>query len=51
MRDQLSAFCKLCGHFCVEARDGGPRVSDTWQKKYAAWRQLPPRLSRYGKGI
>jgi Radical SAM superfamily/4Fe-4S single cluster domain len=49
MRDQLSAFCNLCGHFCVEPEDGNPRVSDTWREKYAAWREMRPKFGRYGE--
>jgi hypothetical protein len=49
MRDQLSEFCKLCGHFCVEAADSSPRMSETWIKNYATWRESRPRLGRYAE--
>lgn len=49
MRDQLSEFCKFCGHFCVEAEDSSPRISEIWERKYAAWRESRPRLTRYAE--
>lgn len=49
MQDQMRLFCRLCGHFNREwqASTATPRLSRTWRKAYAAYRVLPPQLTRY----
>jgi len=52
MYEELARFCALCGFFRLNytaETDGGPLVSSTWQRAYAAWRLEPPVLTRYGE--
>jgi hypothetical protein len=48
MKDELRAFCALCGQFkppTTEQLDG-PVMSPTWAQAYAASHKNPPKLSR-----
>ena len=48
MKQELRAFCALCGHFKLLTREAllGPVMSPTWVEAYARSHQDPPTLSR-----
>jgi len=50
MADQLEAFCSRCGSFkrLHEAPVSRPVQSASWRAAYAAHRDQPPSLTRYG---
>ena len=48
MTDQMSVFCRLCGHFGFQWPVKKEKISKTWQTAYAAFRvDLPVSSGRY----
>ena len=47
MIEQLNKFCRLCGHFKINKKDRGIRLSPTWEKAYKEYALKKPKLSFY----
>jgi hypothetical protein len=47
MKDQLSHFCKLCGHFLEDLRFSRNKISPVWQAAYSQYHINKPSLSLY----
>jgi len=47
MIEQLDALCRYCGHFKYPALSKKERLSPTWKKAYAGYREKKKELSRY----